>query len=331
MRNLILTVLFPFIQINDLHCFEFETAGFLKFEDELPCAMINLPKGFSVKRLDCHEERRFQIAKEFFDYPVTKEKYDILNKIRSGIIKDPFNATIIQIAVGELEYGVNVENKKNVKRKDSFAKMGKKISWYSYETDMNTSSYKYYCEAVLEDIYSLTGKQPPKKLNCHVLVKSQRENELSRFKKIINNMSFDDKICDDFVTLYFAGLENLNTDEKIQYTMNNLEKDIFAFKSDYCGWKFSGNEITNEKEKIYSIDQLNIIAFEQIIPIGKEAIPELLTWLSHSELQMRYIAFFSLEKITGKEAPFLFFGKKDEKEWIDKYSKIFSKWYGDKK
>ncbi len=71
-----------------------------------------------------------------------------------------------------------------------------------------------------------------------------------------------------------------------------------------------------------------------IIPYGWRAVPELLKQLDNKEQFVRYIAAYSLERITGLHPTFYYFGTPHEqfngdRDWFDNAKKTWSKWYDD--
>ena len=71
-----------------------------------------------------------------------------------------------------------------------------------------------------------------------------------------------------------------------------------------------------------------------IIPLGKHAVPELVRWLDTDNMHTRYIAKYSLVKITGTDPYFPQFATLDEhrqRGWLEESRKVWSSWYQDNK
>jgi hypothetical protein len=72
-------------------------------------------------------------------------------------------------------------------------------------------------------------------------------------------------------------------------------------------------------------EQANII-----INLGQDVVPELIKWVGHEEMQVRYVASFSLEKITGVKQCFSAFATLKElqsKEGLGASVRSWSNWY----
>ena len=91
----------------------------------------------------------------------------------------------------------------------------------------------------------------------------------------------------------------------------------------------SGWIMTNEKGKTFHRALLNY----QVGPIvvkGREAVPSLLKWLSHDQMEIRYIAQYSLEEITGQKPFFPHFAtlsKLKKNGWLKNSSDTWQNWY----
>ena len=67
-----------------------------------------------------------------------------------------------------------------------------------------------------------------------------------------------------------------------------------------------------------------------LISIGPDAVPELLKWLEHEQMHIRYIADYSLEQITGKNPIFPHFATLEElrsKGWLKTSVETWQGWY----
>jgi len=69
-----------------------------------------------------------------------------------------------------------------------------------------------------------------------------------------------------------------------------------------------------------------------ITPYDWRAVPELIRWLDHKEQYMRYIAVYSLERITGLKPHFPTFGSPKDatgayNSWYVEARDAWSKWY----
>ena len=87
--------------------------------------------------------------------------------------------------------------------------------------------------------------------------------------------------------------------------------------------------MTNEKGTSFSRSIL-IFQAEKIIPCGKDAVPELVKWLEHEEMQIRYIAHFALGKITDLNPWFPHFATLEElrtKGWLEQSRREWMNWY----
>jgi hypothetical protein len=93
--------------------------------------------------------------------------------------------------------------------------------------------------------------------------------------------------------------------------------------------KQSGWEMTNEKGATFIRSTLDRQA-SRLVPIGREAVPELVRWLEHREMQIRYIAHKALEEITSQKPWFPHFTTLEElraKGWLEESRKIWMSWY----
>ena len=71
-----------------------------------------------------------------------------------------------------------------------------------------------------------------------------------------------------------------------------------------------------------------------LISIGPAAVPELLKWSEHDEMQIRYIAHYSLEEITGVSPFFPHFATLEElrsKGWLKASVEAWQDWYDSRK
>jgi len=114
---------------------------------------------------------------------------------------------------------------------------------------------------------------------------------------------------------------------KVRGIMKRLaEGDLFENPGIYVG---SGWIMTNEKGASFQRSTL-IFQAEKIIPFGKHAVPELVKWLEHGEMQIRYIAHVALEKITGLNPWFPHFASLEQlrtKGWLQQSREEWMNWY----
>jgi len=92
---------------------------------------------------------------------------------------------------------------------------------------------------------------------------------------------------------------------------------------------FSGWIMTNEDGKPFHRSILQAQA-TPIIALGQDAVPELIKWVDHGEMQVRYVAKFSLEKITGVRPFFPTFATLQElrsKGWLEASVRSWTVWY----
>jgi hypothetical protein len=86
----------------------------------------------------------------------------------------------------------------------------------------------------------------------------------------------------------------------------------------------------NEKKQLFHQMDLDYQA-ESVIEIGKDAVPALINWVTDDELQMRYIARYSLESITGiRNAECSYFesvANIKQKHLMDKTVDEWNAWY----
>jgi hypothetical protein len=91
----------------------------------------------------------------------------------------------------------------------------------------------------------------------------------------------------------------------------------------------SGWKMTTERGKQYPRWKLNDqVAY--LTPIGPDAVPELLRWLNHGQMEMRYIAAHSLKEISGEHPFFPTFATLQElreKGWLFKAVAVWQEWY----
>ncbi len=67
---------------------------------------------------------------------------------------------------------------------------------------------------------------------------------------------------------------------------------------------------------------------EPIIAMGKPAVPHLLKWVTHDDIQVRAAAVYALEKITGKNfLPLGTFAHKDPEHLREKTIRMWQEWY----
>jgi hypothetical protein len=94
-------------------------------------------------------------------------------------------------------------------------------------------------------------------------------------------------------------------------------------------WTLMGWRMTNEDGKGYDGGALRYHA-SKLIPLGREAVPELVRWLKNDEMQMRFIANEALHAITGVKVYFPTFAtiaQHRKHGWLDKARKAYMDWY----
>ena len=103
---------------------------------------------------------------------------------------------------------------------------------------------------------------------------------------------------------------------------NYIEDDAPMFGS---GWM-----MTNENGAKHPRSFLNHQAEQKLIPLGKKAVPELVEWLDCDNMHIRYIAAYSLERITGKAPHFPYFATLDQHRdngWLKDSREAWLNWY----
>ena len=70
-----------------------------------------------------------------------------------------------------------------------------------------------------------------------------------------------------------------------------------------------------------------MIQTDTIISIGSEAVPHLFKWVMNDNLFIRYIALFSLERITGISSGVAYFDKEDLPGNRQKAIKTYNEWW----
>jgi len=93
--------------------------------------------------------------------------------------------------------------------------------------------------------------------------------------------------------------------------------------------KASGWKMANEKGHSFNRSLLDLQA-EKIVPLGREAVPELVRWLAHDEMQIRYIAHRALEQITFVRPTFPHFATLAQlktNRWLEESRNAWMSWY----
>jgi hypothetical protein len=118
------------------------------------------------------------------------------------------------------------------------------------------------------------------------------------------------------------------------FQVRAVMKDVLAgkFRQGETGL-VSGWIMTTEDGKQFHRATLQ----DQVVPliaVGTEAVPELLKWLDHDEMHIRYIAHYSLDQITGEEPFFPHFATLEElrrKGWLKTAIAAWQDWYDSRK
>ncbi|GEM_PF-3326050 len=311
----------------------------LLWEDGLPCLTVDLPEGYKIKRDRCDEVCRFIISEHFYDYPFSRKEKELVDKIRNQTAEYP-NEAAMNILIGRKDYTEDLSPAGSVEKNDTETGDRRKITWSTVVIDKemvsdkkypNSRAFKklYHSEALLKDIYGNSGNtaKPAEKLIASFIIRSRSRKGVSELQSAVKTLRLSSVPCRDPRKIRYSELQKVSPEERTDIIMQRLERDEYEFGDNNCRYKISFNELVNEDGDVYLIDDLRIAASEQIIPIGKKAVPVLVRWLRHRELQIRYIALISLEIITGEQPPYYFLGGAEESEWIEKYSKIFLRWY----
>ncbi len=306
----------------------------LLLEDGFPCLIINLPEGYEMKRDKCCDGVcTFVISKHFYDYPFSRKEKELFDKIRNQTAEDPYNEAVMHIHIAREEYLYDLSTAGSIEKNEIMNLDGKKITWSTVITEKE-KPYKYLSQALSEHMYGNRGNmtKPAEKLRETFLIYSRNRRGISELQSVVETMRLSSTPCRDPRKIRNAELRKMTPEKQADTIMHRLEREEYEFDDDpECRYRIHGNELTNEEGDVYLINDLRRAALEKILPIGKKAVPVLVRWLRHRERQMRYIAFFSLEIITGEQAPFYFFEGPDESGWIEKYSKIFLRWYNNMK
>ncbi len=299
------------------------------WEDGFPCLTADLPKGYKMKREKCDGLCTFVITKHFYDYPFSKEEKEMFDKIRNQTAEDPHNEAVMHIYLsGERHTTDTTPPVGRVERNEATTGDGRRVIW-STVVNKKMKRHKHLSQALLEDIYGSSGEMrgPAEGINAHFVIWSRSRKGVLELQSVLGTMGLSGAPCRDPRKARHSELQKMSHEKRIKTIMRRLERDEYEFDDDKCRCKISGVELANEEGDVYLIDDLRITASEQIIPMGKKAVPALVRWLRHNERQIRYVAFFSLEIITGEETPFHIFETPDESEWIEKYSKMFLRWH----
>jgi hypothetical protein len=95
----------------------------------------------------------------------------------------------------------------------------------------------------------------------------------------------------------------------------------------------SGWFMTNETGQVFHRAVLQFQG-KEIIAVGADAVPELLNWLSHTNMHVRYIAHYCLQQITGEEPYFPHFATLKQLRsdgYLKEAVKCWSEWYAKRK
>jgi hypothetical protein len=117
---------------------------------------------------------------------------------------------------------------------------------------------------------------------------------------------------------------------RVRAAMKNVEAGKFLTPS---GPVTSGWLMTNENHQVLQRSFLQAQG-QAIIPVGAEAVPELIKWLDHRNMHVRYIAHYCLEQITGEEPYFPHFATLKQlrsEGYLKEAVKCWSEWYAKKK
>ncbi len=117
--------------------------------------------------------------------------------------------------------------------------------------------------------------------------------------------------------------------------------EVRALMSDIAAGKFrevpsgpvSGWFMTNETGQVFHRAELQAQG-RPIIAIGADAVPELVNWLSHTNMHVRYIAHYCLERITGEEPYFPHFATLKQlrsEGYLKEAVRCWSAWYAKRK
>ena len=124
-------------------------------------------------------------------------------------------------------------------------------------------------------------------------------------------------------------LEKMNpTSDKVDKLMTGYAKGIFKKRpfGPVSGWM-----MTNEKGDKFHRSLLMLNA-ETVIAEGRKAVPALLKWLSHEQMEIRYIANFSLQKITCQKPYMPYFSSLEhiKKSYLKNANDVWLSWYQNK-
>jgi hypothetical protein len=95
----------------------------------------------------------------------------------------------------------------------------------------------------------------------------------------------------------------------------------------------SGWFMTNETGQVFHRSVLQAQG-KEIIAVGADAVPELVKWLSHTHMHVRYIAHYCLEQITSEEPFFPHFATLKQlrsEGYLKEAVKRWSEWYAKNK
>jgi len=116
--------------------------------------------------------------------------------------------------------------------------------------------------------------------------------------------------------------------QSVRLIMQDIEKGVFLESNNPIadGWI-----IKDKKGNEYQRSDL-ILQCDRIIPNGKDAVPELITWLNNDEGYIRFIAAYSLKIITKEDPVFYTFGEpgkpfNGDNKWFEKAVKTWENWY----
>ncbi len=117
--------------------------------------------------------------------------------------------------------------------------------------------------------------------------------------------------------------------------------EVRALMNDIAAGKFrevlsgpvSGWFMTNEAGQVFHRAELQAQG-RPIIAIGADAVPELVKWLSHTNMHVRYIAHYCLEEVTGERPEFPHFATLKQlrsKGYLKEAVRCWSEWYAKRK
>lgn len=120
--------------------------------------------------------------------------------------------------------------------------------------------------------------------------------------------------------------------ETVEELFARFEKEeFFPLKSTNGAVVVSGWEMESNNGKTYHRAVLNR-QVEEVVKLGKDAVPVLLDRLNHPHMHLRYIAAESLSRITGRDPIWYSFGTPNEtfngnKTWSKDAIQEWKAWY----